>query len=92
MADLIEREALTDWLKSAGWFLKGLENSKVERKIIGKIIDHVEAMPISNAVEVVRCEECVHASVGDNSVYCTKHYIGMNADDYCSYGDKRGGE
>lgn len=56
---VIEREALVKWLKDAGWYLCTLDGAKVERKVLGKIIDHVEAMPTVDAVEVVRCRYCI---------------------------------
>lgn len=50
--DLIDRESLVKWLKDAGWYLRTLESAKSERKMLGKIIDHVVAMPTVEAVPV----------------------------------------
>ena len=47
--DLIERKELVEWLKDVGGFLCGLESTKDKRQFLGKIIDHVEAMPTVEA-------------------------------------------
>lgn len=42
---LIDADALVEWLKKAGGFLKIETDHKRITHIIGKIIDHIEAMP-----------------------------------------------
>ena len=42
---LKDADALVEWLKSAGKFLKIETDHKRITHIIGKIIDHIEAMP-----------------------------------------------
>lgn len=45
MPRLIDADALVEWLKRAGNFLKIETDHKRITHIIGKIIDHMEAMP-----------------------------------------------
>lgn len=45
MPRLIAADALVEWLKRAGNFLKIETDHKRITHIIGKIIDHIEAMP-----------------------------------------------
>lgn len=52
---------------------------------------------IANMVEVVRCKECRWYDNGQNESdswnYCTRHfehYIDVNDDDFCSYGEREG--
>lgn len=58
MAEYIDREALISWLKKAGWFLKIEVDHKRVCHVIGKIIDHIEAIPTADVAEVVRCKNC----------------------------------
>ena len=82
--DLIDKQNLVAWLKDVGDFLCGLENSKPDRKLVGKIIDHVEAMPTVDAVPVrhgkwiaqdtsrvkFMCSECNARNYGGHENYC----------------------
>lgn len=87
--DLIDRESLVKWLKDAGWYLHTLEGTKSERKMLGKIIDHVEAMPTVDAEPVVRCRDCFHFepyghrdAVGVCKLHNNSEWRGE--EDYCS--------
>ena len=51
--DLIDRKELVKWLKDVGDYLKSLENTKLDRKLVGKIIDHIEAMSTVEAEPVL---------------------------------------
>jgi len=57
----------------------------------------IDSIPGVDAVEVVRCKDCIHAFVryGENECYCG-HPDGLNdrlrPDDFCSYGERREGE
>ena len=44
------------------------------------------------SIEIVRCRECKRhgASLNDGCVYCTQLMWTMNADDFCSYGEREG--
>lgn len=58
MPEYIERKTIVQWLKEAGNFLKIEEDHKRVCHVIGKIIDHIEAMPTADVAEVVRCRDC----------------------------------
>lgn len=66
-------------------------NSVVHRKIQQLIAD----TPTVDAVEVVRCRDCIHC---DPENYHCDHYMGTAAplrrkpDDFCSYGERKGGD
>ena len=52
-----------------------------------------KGMPnFSTAEEIVRCGECKRhgTSLNDGCVYCTQLMWTMNADDFCSYGEREG--
>lgn len=59
----------------------------------GKARKLMEEAPTVDAVEVVRCKDCIH----DNMTTCplcwienhTMEFINHNADDFCSYGERR---
>ena len=58
MSDLISREPVIEWLKTAGHFLKvwhGRKNNDA-LKVIGYIINHIEKEPAADAVEVVHAK------------------------------------
>lgn len=87
MARLIDADALIDSMN--GEFTDHIEEFRA--------ITIVNDVPTIDAVEVVRCKECKHAS--DNKVYgcmCNHFndndwsYHRMYADDYCSYGEREG--
>lgn len=101
---LIDADALVGWLKSAGSYLKGLENHKPLTKAIGVIINHTEAMPTIDAVEVVRCRDCKHARektkseagyLYDGVKICCHPEAADNCwnpvweNHYCSYGERK---
>lgn len=59
-------------------------------------------VPTVDAVEVVRCKECKHCgelnrkdrieeAYADGVLWCTNQSDGVWPDDYCSYGERRGG-
>ncbi len=51
-------------------------------------IDAIDKMPFDDVVEVVRCEDCVHHYKG-NCYRIEKVTLSVNADDFCSRGDRR---
>lgn len=59
----------------------------------GKARKLMEEAPTVDAVEVVRCKDCIH----DNMTTCplcwienhTMEFINHNAEDFCSYGERR---
>lgn len=68
-------------------------------KYIIKQNDDTEYNPPSyiwtdNTGEIVRCRDCIHVGhdIFDRGVYCNRHKIDINDDDYCSYGKRKGGD
>lgn len=59
----------------------------------GKARKLMEEAPTVDAVEVVRCKDCIH----DNMTTCplcwienhTMEFINHNAEDFCSYGERK---
>lgn len=70
--ELIDRESLVKWLKDAGWYLHTLEGTKSERKMLGKIIDHVEAMPTVDAEPVKRGKWLSFTDDGEQYEACSE--------------------
>lgn len=63
----------------------------------------MEATKTVDAVPVVRCKDCKHCrelnrkdrieeAYADGVLWCTNQSDGVWPDDYCSYGERRGGE
>lgn len=48
----------------------------------------INSLPIIDAVPVVRCIDCVYASLGSNSGYCNLHKARCKENDYCSYAER----
>ena len=69
------------------------EVCQTENIFIDAIIDEIDNAPDVDAVEVVRCKDCIH----ENMTTCplcwienhTMHFINHNADDFCSYGERK---
>lgn len=51
--------------------------------------------PTVDAVEVVRCEDCMYCQSGENEAekweYCTCHNINIGPHAFCSFGDRKEG-
>lgn len=61
--------------------------------------DAINKIPAADVVEVVRCTKCKHWLPGtiltDDTFeppYCLVHKAPMHGDDYCSYGERKGGD
>ena len=60
----------------------------------------IRALPSAEAVQVVRCGQCEHWKCNPNTneygvcnkVSCDEFEIVMHSDDFCSYGECKGGE
>ena len=59
-------------------------------------LTEIEAAPTVNAVEVVRCRECVHYEMGvclkiyDDGAASKYAWQERKPDDFCSYGERKG--
>ncbi len=51
-------------------------------------------MPTINTVSVVRCKNCANGMVSDDNKYiiCCRLGVGMEFDDFCSYGERKDGD
>lgn len=57
------------------------------------LLDIINSAPAIDAVEVVRCKDCIYASFYPNKLMyeCGRYEdVLMFPDDYCSYGKRRG--
>ena len=93
MNEYIKRDELVSWMKKAGKFLKVEQDHKRVCHVIGKIIDHIEAMPAADMVEVVRCKDCKFSQfIPHNGKYsCCKFMIPRLEQDFCSSGERKEG-
>jgi hypothetical protein len=63
-----------------------------------ELLGCVEDCPTIDAVPVVRCSECIsHGTLKSGELFCGKiktgiygYYHTVKADDYCSYGERKG--
>ena len=85
MDDLISRKALLKELRRE--LAEGIESA----------IDTIKSAPSVDAVEVVRCKDCIHWYEPDEvclKIYsdgCVSQYAwqNRNPDDFCSYGERK---
>ena len=80
MARLIDADALIAWIK-------GSQQMTSKMKCV---IAKIETMP--DAVSVVRCKECKWAKANGAYQWCGRldSTARITADDYCSYGERKG--
>ena len=73
------------------------ESDKAWNAAVREICTYVDLAPTVDAVQVVRCEDCVHWD-DDPDTYgaddgpkgkCMKSFETMCADDFCSYGERK---
>ena len=96
--DLIRREtiiraldksisAMRDVAAGDGVMTKAIKLVEIAR-------DFADNLPAVDAVEVVRCLECLyHAEQeGTDALYCGMQDIVMGAEDFCSFGVRRGND
>lgn len=79
MAEYIEREAFLDYMKGTSRYF----NVKFD----------IENFPAADVAPVVRCENCTSGIMSDDNKYiiCCRLGVGMELDDFCSYGEGRNG-
>ena len=92
---LIDGDTLWEKLDDEPWY------DNADRDEIALPI--VAAAPTVDAVPVVRCKDCKHCrelnrkdlveeAYADGVLWCMNQSDGVWPDDYCSYGERRGGE
>ena len=86
--NLINREALLSYADL--WASCG------EHYTAEDVIMMIKTAPTVDAVEVVRCEKCVHYEMGvcikiyDDGAASSYAWQKRNPDDFCSYGERKG--
>lgn len=63
-----------------------------EREIHFSLADircNVDMMPTVDAVEVVRCKDCIHRMDDKTCEYKDYRVVAQDDDDYCSWGERR---
>ena len=86
MAEYIEREKALD----------ALLDEMVGTGYQSRAMDAIRFCPTADAVEVVRCKDCMHWGGTTYGFICRKfsgidNKICMGADQYCSYGERKPG-
>ena len=55
--------------------------------------DMVCEQPTLDAVPVVRCKDCIVSyCFGDEDIVCGRTCVNVDADDFCSYGERKDGD
>ena len=98
MPRYIDVKRLCDWLKN-------LKSGFTKEELVfrDELIEHlqrnngiVNVLPTADVVEVVRCEDCKHQpnlKTGTKGMmWCRKFRNEVTARDFCSYGERKGGE
>lgn len=95
MKDLISRQALLDTFNA--WLTT--DYSYGEKNILKACVDEVETAPPAERPRLIRCKDCVHWQPSKEGTveipFCKSLGIDApigSANDYCSYGLRRGGE
>ena len=71
MMRLIDADKIVTWLRDVGDYRKCLEDTKTDRKFVGKIIDHIEAMPTVEAEPVIHGKWiCIFEPDENDNVLC----------------------
>ena len=79
---LIDADAMKEWLDEYLSVFK-----KYDKGTIKGFVDHAPS------IDIVRCKECKWLTKDQyDEPYCGFHSIGIYADDYCSYGERKSDE
>lgn len=96
MSDPIDRKAAIDFI-DAGHLVNPNEKRYSENDIVALL----KALPTIDAVEVVRCKDCIYyEKLNNNEYYCDTIYRNLSGDDegvsfeppknyFCAYGKRR---
>ena len=66
-----------------------------KQDILGEIDRAIKEAKPADAVPVVRCKDCKYRKrplFAGNGIYCVENRRHFELDDFCSYGERRGGE
>lgn len=58
---------------------------------VAKRLRDNNAFPAVDAEPVIRCKNCANGMVSENNKYiiCCSHGVGMEFNDFCSYGERK---
>lgn len=102
MKEYIEREALFKKVLEERRFVFQMEDllnhELVVRTVYNDFAEFVNSIPAADVVEVTRCKDCIHWKLihehiphMECNIFCGAYDHGYptNADDFCSYGERR---
>lgn len=70
-----------------------MDRSKPTREIITQIYADMPDVPMYSGEEIVRCNDCKHLYLdADCGLACEYTNMGMREYDYCSSGERKGGD
>lgn len=99
MAEYIERAAAV----KAVLQMRRPENSVAQNRMLSIIQMDMLKLPAADVAPVVRCKDCkncrklnrenrIEEAYADDVLWCTNQSDGVCPDDFCSYGERKGGE
>lgn len=95
-ADLLKQKLVDHeefYIQAYGGFENLPENEKFRVDELLGCIGEVVNAPTVDAVEVIRCKDCVSGEPYlDNCIHCCVHDTIMLPDGFCSDGERKGGE
>ena len=63
------------------------DEDEIKLKLLHRIYNEIELIPIDNVGEIIRCKNCKHRNPFGRK--CLRDNLWHFNDDYCSYGEKR---
>lgn len=90
MADLIDRTTLFADIDESIVFSSRI-NTNAEMRGANKIVDRIKSAKAVDAVEVVRCKDCIHMENSAQFRHCRVWGAinGMGDEGFCNYGERR---
>ena len=84
MPEYIKKETLIDILNSKSDMAVG-----TTKMVIASVVKMVDVLPALDAVEVVRCKDCVFCEQGRGAcIHCKLHDCRFGKNGFCSYGER----
>lgn len=78
-------------LSIASWSRDCNSNAPVIVRTYKEVLSRLENTPVVDAVEVVRCKDCIHGTViGERKCKCDLFGVRwLHTEAYCAYGERR---
>ena len=87
-ADAFKKSVLTDF-----WEHYTQCHDTDQTSLMDMIMDNLDEQPTVDAVEVVRCRDCVHGININNMIACTEfRMVSHKPEDFCNYGERKDGD